>query len=66
MSNKNQTPQVVVLTEKNKLVNIFVLCLSVFSSEFACRSLERYLHVYHLIPEGVVFCLVADSRILNI
>lgn len=66
MSNKDQTPQVVVLTEKNNLINIFVLCLSVFSSEFSCRSLERYLYMYHLIPEGVVFSLVADSRILNI
>lgn len=37
MSNKDQTPQVVVLTKKNKLVNIFVLFFSVFSSEFSCR-----------------------------
>lgn len=53
-SNKDQTPQAVVLTEK-KLVNIFVLCFSVFSSEFSYRSLERYLYMCHLIPEGVMF-----------
>lgn len=37
MINKDQTPQVVVLTEKNKLVNIFVLFFSIFSSEFSCK-----------------------------
>lgn len=66
MSNRDQTPQAVVLTEKNKLVNIFVLCFSAFSSEFSYRNLERYLSMCHLLPEGDVFSLVADSRILNI
>lgn len=66
MRNKDQAAHVVVSTEKKKLVIIFVLCFSVFSSEFFCRSLERYLYMCHLIPEGGVFSLVADSRVLNI
>lgn len=65
-SKKDQTPQFVFLTENNKLVSIFVLCSSVFSSEFSCRSVERYLYMCHLIPEGGVFSLVAESVILNI
>jgi len=47
--NKDQTPQVVVLDEKNKTFNIFVLCFCVFYSEFSYRSLERYQYVHYLI-----------------
>lgn len=52
-NNKDQTPQVVILAEKNNVSWSCFFFLLGFSSEFFRRSLERYHYVYNLALKGV-------------